>query len=222
MPSCDLIQFPGASNWTCEYPESGFGDFNGDGKTDFVYQDVARMKVSLSDGTSLGSPQIWVTVLITITITYLKQPLIGDVNGDGLDDFVYKTNGGFHAVFSTGSSFDAPVFVSAVFPYCPTFQIPISNVQQCQDIQGMLDDLDGDGRADLVTLNEFLGGPELTRIRYSKGNTFEVPIEVTGPPTTRNYSNYSSHDINGDGLKDLITFDEITGGNGSFNNSQVI
>jgi len=214
LPNC--VSHPGG--WDCDYGANGFGDFNGDGKADYIYADVAQLKVQLSNGTSIGSPQVWGSPG-TIASKIIDQNLIGDINGDGFDDLVYAPYGGngggtISALFSTGSSIGGLVTMGTFFQYCPTQTLP-GVAGTCQNPQGMLDDLDGDGRADLVTLNEFRDAPELTRIRYSRGNSFQTPIEVTGPATTSSYSNYSAHDINGDGLKDLITFSGITNGSGS-------
>ena len=66
------------------------GDFNADGKMDFMYRSDSNIKVYLSNGTGFDPPQVWGTYSCGTTCF---ADSTGDFNGDGKTDFMYIDTG---------------------------------------------------------------------------------------------------------------------------------
>ena len=70
-------------------------DFNGDGKDDVLLAESNQLRVF--SGTVLEAPGNWTPILLDTTdsgaITLASPRLLGDINGDGLEDFGYINNG---------------------------------------------------------------------------------------------------------------------------------
>jgi len=125
------------------------GDFNGDGRDDVVtfVRDAevepkkGNVYVSLSQGTSFGSPQLWHGDFAIGD----EVPMVGDFNGDGKDDVVYfhrgETSdpefGDVYVALSTGTSFEVKQQWQGYF-----------SVRQETPRVG---DVNGDGKDDIVT-----------------------------------------------------------------------
>jgi hypothetical protein len=75
------------------------GDFNGDGKTDFMIFDSSGVRVFLSTGSSFDRQATpWSTAGEYTT-------MMGDYNGDGKTDFAQFGPSGVRVLYSTGTSF---------------------------------------------------------------------------------------------------------------------
>ena len=128
----------------CSIANTAFGDFNRDGKSDLIYRIGHANYVRLSNGSTLGSAQYWSTFSAVTDIEYVNQSRVADIDGDGYDDFLYQLGGALYAGFSTGTSFShiyMGSLASCPWPSC---------------IDAVLDDVDGDGRADLTHFREIL------------------------------------------------------------------
>lgn len=152
------------------------GDFNGDGKADFLYDSstptvAGSLFIGFSSGTSIGS-----TVSTGLSggsficqspsgstcggYTYVSPELAtGDFNGDGLADIVFGTTGAMY--FSTGSGLAAPTIW--------TLGHHIVSVG----------DVNGDGLADILydtTTPTTFGN---LYVAHSTGNEFETKFNTT-------------------------------------------
>ena len=102
------------------------GDFNGDGKTDFMQFTDAGWRVLLSTGSSF-TPSIWSPA------GQGSNQMTGDFNGDGKTDFMQFTDAGWRVLLSTGSSFTPGIWSPAG-----------------QGLNRMLGDFNGDGKTDFM------------------------------------------------------------------------
>src|SRR5262249_37874164 len=127
------------------------GDFNGDGKTDLLYLPTTwatnGWRVMTSTGTSLSGPTTWASYE-AVDVDSNGNPgtaYVGDVNGDGKDDFVYLSanhTNGWRVMISNGTSFAAPVTWAQ---YDSTGVGPVSSFNFTY-----LVDMNSDGKADFL------------------------------------------------------------------------
>jgi len=146
----------------------GYGDFNGDGRTDMVYKTTKasayRIKFSNGDGTFTDTPEFLVS---DRNASYNANTAYGDFNGDGRTDIMYNTkranakrikfsNG--DGTFTDGATYavsDTCCYVNAIIPHWA------------------YGDFDGDGRTDMIYLTNsaYTGQRAWThRVRFSRGS----------------------------------------------------
>ncbi|WP_174826004.1 FG-GAP-like repeat-containing protein, partial [Reyranella soli] len=162
-------------------------DFNGDGKNDIaITNDGVAVLLGNGDGT-FGAPTQYATA-------YYPLPLAAvDVNGDGKLDLIIGDNGGSNAVsvlINTGNG---------------TFN-PRSDYMAFTDGGGVLalavQDLNGDGRPDIVVGNQQGGTNELSVLLNNGNGTFAAPLRqsLLGYPG----DSLGITDANGDRIPDII------------------
>lgn len=187
------------------------GDFNGDGKTDFLVQLVnpndgtSEVKVLLGDGKGYFS-----IVGVINQPTLIGEIFVADVNGDGKDDII--------TVYGDCNTF--------VYPFCQsdgkaaltvylndgTAHFTISDVIALSEgyVQGVVGDFNQDGKADIVVsicnISSFAiqSSEELFTSR-GNGTFAESQIAVTSFSTSC-AANLVAGDFNGDGHLDLAAF----------------
>ncbi|MCY1010799.1 GON domain-containing protein [Nannocystis pusilla] len=152
------------------------GDFNGDGKDDFMinYGDTTGFRVLYANAAGNGFAQNY-TLAWSPTTVY-----VGDFNGDGKDDFAlnYGDATGWRFVYSTGSNNFAQLHTR------PGGVTPLT-----------VDDFNGDGRDDLL-LN--YGDATGWRAVYSLGTSFKQYWTRSWGSTTAR-----AGDFDGDGSADF-------------------
>ncbi|GAA1401332.1 DUF2961 domain-containing protein [Catellatospora coxensis] len=169
-------------------------DVNGDGRDDtlrFTRADTNDVFTALSSGTSFTGNAKWHDFFGLPG----EAPMTGDVNGDGRADLITFTRGDLADVYvalSNGSSFGPGVKWHDFFAVGT--EIPA------------VGDVDGDGRADIVTFTR--GGAGDVYVALSTGSGFGPGIKwhdtfAFGTETP------ALGDVDGDGRDDIITF---TGG----------
>jgi FG-GAP-like repeat len=206
------------------YDPASLGDFNGDGKKDLLSlvrnnlggaPNVVRSHRGISGNVardhSKGSDVISISAVLgngngtfkpaVLTTVSSEDPiLVGDVNGDGKDDVVQV-----HA-FRAPSTLD--VWLSngdGTFTQEHSYQVSQVPLQG-----GVLTDLDGDGKLDLLAVDAQT--PGLVRTLLGNGDgTFQAATSVT--LAAQAPANLRFADFNGDGKVDFAGTD----GNGQVN-----
>ena len=169
-----------------------YADVDGDGKADALYFDTFRSSgiwVSLSTGTSLTAPEMW----LQHGPSTPDQIQYADVNGDGKADALYfdtLRSGGVWVSLSTGASFAAPEMWAYYASSVPA--------------QIKYFDVDGDGKADALHFDT----TGAVRVGLSTGSLFTTPtIWLQHGPSTIKQLQYV--DVNGDGKVDALYFDTL-------------
>ena len=174
---------PGTTMWLTSLTNSptwdGVGDFNGDGKADFVTCLNNEYKVDLSTGSQLGAPSVW----SPWACSSLAQA--ADFTGDGKADVIVPAGGTSWAVgVSSGSGFNG--LGTTMW---------LTNVSNSPTWDGV-GDFNGDGKADFVTClnNEY-------KVYLSTGSGFGAPSKWS-PWACSSLAQIG--DFNGDGKADLM------------------
>jgi len=172
-----------------------FGDFDGDGKSDIlIYHDKSNLEVFYGSGSKDAatfsgaySIDIGSTAMENISIT------TSDINGDGLADVVVsdKDTKELKIYRSKGRSFETTPFVYA-------------NIDVKEDKKPSLrfTDINGDGRSDFIQSGKY----SLGQIDGSLG----APITSAGIPEVSSDDNLAFVDIDGDGARDILKYQENT------------
>lgn len=179
-------------------------DVTGDGKADYIF--IANngaagvvVYVAASTGSSFSAPVVWWhdsgTGWSGIT------PLVGDVNGDKQDDYVFLANSGSgtnaYVATSSGSTFAVP-------------QLWWQSSWGYGGIKANLGDMDGNGGADLVlTTNQPEGGSAMSVLLSTYGS-FLAPTQwwhdtgVGWTGITPFVADFNNYQINGHLASDYL------------------
>lgn len=158
-------------------------DFNGDGLTDIgiFNKDEGQWKAALCTGHSFVVPH---TNLWMEDFGADADPIIADVNNDGLADIGYYTNGSWYATLSTGTNFSTNTFV-----WLSGFG--------GKDHTPQTGDYNGDGLVDAAVYDKNEGGLARWRFRLSDGEAPDLVCEVDngiGGKSTVRYAPSTSFD----------------------------
>jgi hypothetical protein len=169
------------------------GDVNGDGKSDVITLVYAQSGPAISVVLSNGDGTFHAPVLTALTSG--DPILIGDVNGDSKADVIQAHPG------NTPSTFDVWIANSdGTFTQTSTSYV----VSSATLLGGILTDVDGDGKLDLLAVDsEALG--VVSTLKGNGDGTFLPPTTVTLAGTAPN--NLIFADFNGDGKIDFAGVD---------------
>jgi Bacterial Ig-like domain (group 3)/MBG domain (YGX type)/FG-GAP-like repeat/FG-GAP repeat len=158
------------------------GDFNGDGIPDLVAIDNRGTTADLLLGNGDGTFTFDRTILVAPNSSYLTGVVVGDFNGDGVQDLaVTSTTGDLSILLGNGDG---------------TFTTLTTNLGT-QLLSVTAADFNGDGILDLVTYDS--AGTATVLLGNGDG-TFTAKS-----PTIDNLSFVAVADFNGDGIPDLLT-----------------
>lgn len=215
-PIKKLSTFGTATGWSRNDTFPRFvADINGDGKDDIIGFSSAGVMVALSNGNGFNNPTQWIGGFGTSSgwgsqDTHLR--MLADVDGDGLLDIVGFSQSRVIVALNKRTHFESAPGFSTLAAFTPDAGWRSNNINP-----RMLEDMNGDGKADIVGFNS--GG---VWVALSNGKAFEAPTlwssERWGPYQERECGkaiHWGSQaaaprmlaDVNGDGLPDIIGFD---------------
>ena len=190
------------------------GDFNGDGKADFLCLPEPTkgatwtgMKICYSDGNDNFSSTL--SLSTTIDLTKMQDIQAMDINGDGRDDILYElvTSGvsNFYYILNNVTSFGSPVLFATLGNGASTGMAGKDrrkNKKQGNDNQITSADYDGDGINDV-----FINAPNGLWGIYSFSNSLGQLLTTMGVRASGNIGTLTSQtlngDFNGDGKADI-------------------
>jgi hypothetical protein len=191
-----------ATVWSPYFCTSGescaLGDVNGDGRDDIIafhHQASATVWVGLSNGSSFGAPQEWSTSFCQS----FETCAVGDVNGDGLVDLV-AYQGPDHDV-SVALSNGVNGFTAAQ-RWSNFFCLPN---EVCR-----VADMNGDGKADLVTFTHATQAVPTVWVALSTGSSF-LPTQQWSSFFCQANETCLVGDVNGDHRADTIALSPAAG-----------
>ncbi len=192
------------------------GDFNGDGKTDYMYN-YNGWYVALSNGNGFGTPTLWLGNSGPSGQTYnAGYQYIGDFNGDGKTDYMYYYNG-WYVALSNGTGFGTPTLwlpdQGIIGPWRGTNAAALNSAYQYAR------DFNGDGKTDYMYFKYFDDDPAGNRhgwyiaLANAGGAGFDAPtlwlnrVGIYGELTYDEDAHYQHvGDFNGDGKTDYMYY----------------
>jgi len=182
------------------------GDVNGDGLDDVVGFGTHGVLVSPSNGNGFDTEQIWLGDFGVVAggwVSYDRHPrMVGDVNGDGLDDVIGFGNHGVLVALSSGSGFDAAQV------WLGDFGVVAGGWVSYDRHPRMIGDVNGDGLDDVIGF-----GNHGVLVALSNGSGFDAVELWLGDFGVKagGWTSFDRHprtvaDVNGDGLDDVVGF----------------
>ena len=168
-----------------------FGDFNGDGKLDLVVPNNDELADGKSGLILLGNGDGTFTAGTALSSLAPSATVVGDFNGDGIQDI---------AIVNTGSTGSVDIYLGKGDGTFPTMtKYAESTSSDYRSI--VIGDFNRDGHPDLAITNHHQG----VMILLGNGDgTFQSPVTYT---TGMAIGNIVVGDVNGDGFQDLAVAD---------------
>ncbi len=231
-----FVQFshnPSASVWTIWSAPTGTGSFavgqcktiqtgdvNGDGMADLICPydyGGARTKtfVQLSSGETGSNWTSWSPLAPSgsFAVGQCRPMRTGDVDGDGKDDLIcpYDYGGARTKTFVQFSSGASGSKWTDWSPLAPSGSFAVS---QCKPMQ--TDDVDGNGKADLICTYDYSGTKSKTFVQFSNGATSSSWTAWSPETLSRDFvvdqcTIMRTGDVDGDGKADLICSYDYSG-----------
>jgi hypothetical protein len=185
------------------------GDLDGDGRTDLaMFREGAGRQVSLyklvSDGNRYDAPPaLWTSGPDSWPLSTARV-IGGDVDGDGKGDIVVQNAG-------TGDNWTALVFRAADNFATPVAWVTAGSGNPWSRSAPLLADVDGDGKADLLSMRNLTGCQTAVDLYRSTGTGFAAAQTIYNSGAGAycwEKSRPAVTDVNGDGREDIVALYE--------------
>lgn len=177
------LTFTSGPTWLATDARFQTGDFNGDGSDDILAINISSgaVRVSLSGNAAAST---WTTSTDSVEANDL---LVGDFDGDGLDDFTFRrADGRWIIERSTGDSFTE-------------VNGPRWAISGWRDGQALVGDFNADGKED-IALRQTIGQ---WYINYGTSTGFDTQYAGRWNESTYSWTTVVAGDFNGDGRTDI-------------------
>jgi hypothetical protein len=210
-PEFDTKPLPGVNLLRGRDAELATGDFNGDGRDDFLRREkgvaaddryqTADIFSSTGDGTFSRGPSL--NEAFNLRSDYTNV-IVGDFNGDGRDDFLRQEKNGW----DNDESRNAELFTSNGTGGFSVTSITQATMLRGRDTELTAGDFNGDGRDDFLRREKGAladNGVQTAELYFSNGNgTFRVQALPESYNLRSDYTNVIVGDFNGDRRDDFI------------------
>jgi ketosteroid isomerase-like protein len=193
--STRITTVPANSGWEIQ----GVGDFNGDGRSDLIWRNLATGEIAVWLF-NLGGTTFFSSIIFNLAIdSGWEIQTVGDFNGDGRSDLMWRNYISGEVgpwLFNAGGT----TFVGSTI-----FNLAVGTGWQIQSAG----DFNGDGRTDLMWRNTITGevGPWL----FNAGGTTFTGVSLTTVDPNAGWEIQGVGDFNGDGRADLMWRNAVTG-----------
>ena len=175
----------------------GAGDFNGDGVDDIVWRNMSTGAVTISVMNTAGRVANWLPVGQTLIPLSVKLEGIGDFDGNGRADMLWRNQASGRAVMSY-HNLNGTV---ATWPEVSNFIDPVRTAAQ------RVGDIDGDGKDDIVWRNTVSGNVVISLMNGNIPNW----ISITQSPIPTTTVIEAVADFDGNGRADILWRNTATG-----------
>ncbi len=193
---------PGVSFATAGYSfpaNVAIGDLNADGKPDLVVSDSTNKLYVFENRSSIGSIVFASPVQLALTSYNSNFVAIGDLDGDGKPDLAVANDYSDRVGVFRNTTVNGILAFTAVTDFA-TASNPVVVA---------IGDLDGDGKSDLVTANQYANNVSILRNTSTAGNIAFAP-RVDSAVGSQPYF-VAIGDINGDGKPDIAVSNGVSG-----------
>jgi len=179
-----------------EWRVAGVGDLNGDGTDDLVWRNTATGDVAVWLGNGVNAPTTTGVIAGGVPLEWVIAG-VGDLNGDGKDDLVWRNTATGDVAVWLGNGVNPPTTTGVIVGALPAEWIIVG-----------VGVLDGGSRADIVLRNTSTGD-----VAVWLGNGVNPPTTtgVIVPALPAEWKIENVVDLNDDGTDDIVLRNTSTG-----------
>lgn len=191
---------------------ASIGDIDGDGKPDLAVADQSNSSIAVFLNTSTSGTISFATALNFSTGAFCNLVVIGDIDGDGKPDLATANfNSGNVSVLRNTSTLGTISFAT---------KIDYATGSGCSSVA--IGDIDGDGKTDLVSANNYSKNISVLRNTSTSGSiSFATKVDFTVASSSQTLG-IQIGNIDGDGKLDVVVTGSLNGVASVFLNTSTV